>query len=236
MSIFEPVDVPCPACGTSNPISVVYSVNADRRPDLREAILDDSFQQQPCSACGEPLRVAPRFTYLDVARGQWILVLPVDDPEAWGELEQAARDAWARAFGDKAPPAARKLASKVTARVTLGWAGLREKLLCRAMGLDDATLELLKLAYIRGRDASKLSDATELRLVDHDGDTLVLAWITSATGAALELLRVPRAAADAIEAEAAEWQALRDALTAGPYVDFHRLLVAARGLPDAPTA
>ena len=40
MSLFESAKSPCPKCGTPHAFEVVASVNADRRPDLRAAILD----------------------------------------------------------------------------------------------------------------------------------------------------------------------------------------------------
>ena len=49
MSIFESTELACPACGAINAFEAVNSVNADRRADLRRAILDGSFQRQPGS-------------------------------------------------------------------------------------------------------------------------------------------------------------------------------------------
>jgi hypothetical protein len=43
MSMFESIAVACPACGTQVDFDAVQSVNADRRPDLRAAILAGTF-------------------------------------------------------------------------------------------------------------------------------------------------------------------------------------------------
>jgi CpXC protein len=48
MSKFETQTLTCPSCGEAVDFEAVASVNADRRPDLREAILDFSFQRQVC--------------------------------------------------------------------------------------------------------------------------------------------------------------------------------------------
>ena len=79
MSIFRTYELNCPACNTPVRFDLVMSVSADRRPDLREAILDGSFQRKVCPACATAFRPEPEFTYIDFARGQYIFVYPVDD-------------------------------------------------------------------------------------------------------------------------------------------------------------
>src|SRR5437879_9048961 len=77
MSMFQTMTVNCPECGTAVDFKAVISVNADRRSDLRAAIIDGSFQRQPCPKCGKDFRLDPELTYVDVGRGQWIAVFPV---------------------------------------------------------------------------------------------------------------------------------------------------------------
>src|SRR5678815_2165427 len=74
MSIFKTVELPCPTCATRVSLELVHSVNADRRPDLRQAVLDGTFQREQCPACGLAFRVEPEFTYIDVGRGQFVTV------------------------------------------------------------------------------------------------------------------------------------------------------------------
>ena len=70
MSIFRTMTVNCPHCGTAGGFNAVMSVNADRRPDLRTAILDGSFQRQPCPQCGKDFRLDPEMTYVALGQGQ----------------------------------------------------------------------------------------------------------------------------------------------------------------------
>jgi endogenous inhibitor of DNA gyrase (YacG/DUF329 family) len=49
---FRTETVNCPACATPVEFELVFSVNADRRPDLRDAIVAGTFQRQPCPSCG----------------------------------------------------------------------------------------------------------------------------------------------------------------------------------------
>src|SRR6185503_3119598 len=105
MSIFTPLTVSCPACNAKVEFRVVASVNADRRPDLRQAILDRTFQSEPCAKCGVAFRMPPEFTYFDMGRKQWILVKPAAEAVRWTELERQARATFDRAYGPAASKA-----------------------------------------------------------------------------------------------------------------------------------
>ena len=101
MSVFNTVAMACPACGTSVNFELVHSVNAARRPDLRAAILDRSFQRQACPTCGTLFRVAPTFTYLDVGRKQFLAVWPASEVTRWQEFEARSQSArWQRTRAD----------------------------------------------------------------------------------------------------------------------------------------
>ena len=65
MSIFKAMQLTCPVCRKAFDYEAVHSVNADRRPDLRAAILDGSFQQVDCPSCRARFRLDPSFNYLD---------------------------------------------------------------------------------------------------------------------------------------------------------------------------
>lgn len=225
MSVFKPVACDCPACGSAIRIDACDSVNGVRRPDLRRDILEDRFQRTRCSACRSEFRIDPAFTYLDVERGQWMLVRPAGDLPQWQRFEAQARAIHAEAFGADADAAARTIGARLTVRVTFGWPALREKLLCAAHGIDDVVLELLKLALLRQLGDLPLSDTVELRLVDAGAQLLRLAWLQAADGARVEQLEVPREMLAGLADEGADWQALRAELAAAPYVDWQRFVV-----------
>jgi hypothetical protein len=225
MSMFQSEKVSCPSCGNAVDFTVVYSVNADRRPDLREAIIDSSFQRQDCPECGKTFRLEPEMTYIHVAGKQWILCQPFSKIVAWNELEEQARSTFALAYGPTVSQGAQAIGRDLQVRITFGWAALREKLVCAQRGLDDVTLDLLKFALLRDLDDSPLADDTELRLVDIKEDQIVLAWIQAATEQFVETMEIPRELYDDIAADQAGWQDLRSELSAGPFVDLRRLLV-----------
>ena len=226
MSRFLTQSVSCPSCGETIGFDAVVSVNADRRPDLRAAILDGSFQRHACSKCNVSFRLDPEMSYLDVGRGQWIAAFPIAKLVQWKAVEEQARATFARAYGAQAPAAARAIGAGLRARLTFGWAALREKLLAGEHRLDDITLELVKVAMLRGLDQSPLGADTELRLVAVEGAELVMAWIQAVNEELVEGLRVPKSLYDQITAEPAGWQPLRDGLSAGLFVDMNRQLIA----------
>ncbi|MCI0682343.1 MAG: CpXC domain-containing protein [Gemmataceae bacterium] len=225
MSLFNPETVACPSCGAAVEFNAVFSLNADRRPDLRAAVLDGSFQRQPCPACNTEFRLDPEMTYLDVRRGQWIAVFPVANLDQWEELEARTLATFARAYGPKAPAAAREIGYGLKARLCFGWAALREKLVAFEHGFDDVILELTKAALVRGLDNSPVAIGTELRLAGVDGDQIAVAWLTSADEEVKEILRAPRSLYDEIAADrTGGWTALHATLSSGPFVDLNRLL------------
>lgn len=227
MSIFHPATMSCPSCGTDTTVQRTASVNADRRPDLRAAILDGSFQAEPCSKCGATLRLPPHLTLLHVRGAQWIMAEPVSLLAQWTQVEDEARATYAETFGDAAPPLARDIGKDLQVRLVFGWTALREKLIARDLGLDDVTLELLKIAVMRSVDGAPLSDETELRLTGGDEVSLDLVWVVAATERVLTGVTVPRILYDGIAADADAWAALRDQFAGKLLVDLRRLTVPA---------
>ena len=224
MSIFHPVTATCPHCGASTAVERSASVNADRRPDLREAMLDGSFQSEPCSSCGERMRLPPHLTFLDMNNGQWIMAEPADLLENWPAEEAEARDTYSRSFGDQAPPSGRALGEGLKSRLVFGWPALREKLLCSDLGLDDVTLELTKMAIIRSVDDAPLADETELRLVSGNAETLSFAWVVAETEERLATLPVPRSIYDDIAGDTEAWAPVREKFTDQLLVDLRRFI------------
>jgi len=225
MSLFESAKASCPKCGTLHQFEVVASVNADRRPDLRAAILDGSFQREQCAKCKTEFVAPPMLTYFEVSRGWWILAQPVGFDQKWKDVAEIARDSFDKAYGANAAAAAREIGAGLKVRVVFGWPALREKLLCGDLGLDDVELELLKMAIVRGSQDSPIGDDNELRLVGARGSELSLAWIVAATERSIATLDVPRSTYDEISADHGEWQAIREEIASEPFVDMNRLLL-----------
>lgn len=225
MSIFNTVEIPCPDCGTKVSFDLVHSVNADRRPDLRQAILDRNFQRETCPACGHAFRVDPEFTFLNLQRGEYIAVWPLSRLGQWQELEARSRAAFDKSFGAGAPPEARALGAKLKPRAVFGWAALSEKLIAGEAGIDDTTLELAKADLMSSAESVPVGTDQEMRLVAVVDDELKLGWITTASDELAELISVPRALLAEIEAEPAPWAELRADVAGTMFVDLQRSLL-----------
>jgi hypothetical protein len=231
MSLFKATTSSCPACNETITSELVHSVNAGRRPDLRDAIIAGTFQSVTCSKCGAVFRVQPEFNYLDVGRGLWLAAFPLEALGSWPEHERHARELFEKAYGRRAPAAAQYIGRGLKPRVTFGWAALREKIVAFDGGLDDVTLELCKLAMMRGLGQQPLADETELRLYGFDGPDFVMGWIISASERVVDMLQVPRSLYDEIAADRDGWQEIRSQLSEGPFVDLERLLVETVAVP-----
>jgi len=208
----------------------VHSLNADRRPDLREAILGSRFQRTSCPHCGAGFRLDCDFTILDVKRGQWIVAAPVAAITDWETQEAAARAMFGRAYGGEASDVAREIGAKLKPRITFGWPALREKLLVADLGLDDVALEAVKATVLRASASIPGRAVSELRLVATDKKDLVLAWQRSYDGAAGPVFSVPRALHDKVAAreEGDGWDAFRAGFEGSLFVDLKRDLTPKR--------
>jgi endogenous inhibitor of DNA gyrase (YacG/DUF329 family) len=235
MSLFRSTNVNCPNCGETVNMSGVGSVNADRRPDLRDAILKSKFQDTTCPHCQTNFRLAPEFNYLDVGRNQWIASMPAYRLRDWIEKEDEAKESFAISYGSKAPGVAREIGADLTVRLTFGWPALREKILAREHGIDDAVLECLKLETIRRVPSAPLAEGIEMRLFEVTDEILTFVWIDAATEEVIEALQVRRTLLDAIVENAEGWKAIRDQLTDGPFVDMQKLFMGQGRIPAAAT-
>lgn len=223
MSLFKTMVLACPACGTENDAEVVGSVNADRRPDFRDAILESRFQDTTCSNCATVFRNEPDFNYLDMGRGQWIAALPARAMIDYLAQEDRVTALFETSFGAKATPGAQEIGATLTPRLTFGWPGLREKLLTRELGLDDIALECMKTDLIRRLDNVPMAPGIELRLVRMVDGQMELVWINALSEQVIEGVTLKRDLYDAIVAAHEAWAPIRDVLADGPFVDMQKL-------------
>lgn len=226
MSLFRDTEIVCPVCTTKIDFKLVDSVNVDRRPDLRQAILDGSFQQIDCPSCKSVFRLDPQFNYLDVGRGQWLAAQPVTGAADWKAHEDAARELYALAYGERAEALAQEVGAMLKPRLVFGWPPLREKIVAAANGLDDIAIEACKATAMRNSADLPFSGDADLRLVDVKDDKLVFAWVNPADNTAGDMLALPRSLHDEIVAdEDGDWFDFKSDFDGALYVDLNRVLV-----------
>ena len=138
MAIFHPIQVSC-SCGRAFIAEAARSINIRRVPRVRDMILDGSFHQANCPACGSRLTVERPFYYSDPDRGAVFLIMPR------GERLHHRRDG--KRISAQEPAMALISAGRAITqmRVIYGMDELREKLIAQNAGIDDRHVELLKL-------------------------------------------------------------------------------------------
>ncbi|MCV2864952.1 CpXC domain-containing protein [Defluviimonas sp. WL0075] len=221
MSMFSTLPVACPNCGTENEMDIFQSVNADRRPDLKAAILDGRFQTKPCTSCATEFRPDPDFNYLDSAAGIWVSARPIAALGQWDAEIAKAADDFALAYGDRAGEAAREIGRNLKARLTFGWPAIREKILIADAGLDDVAIETVKLVILQTRSGNILQEGAELRLIDADDARLTFAWVSIGGGETLQSFAAQRELHDAVR-DGEDWAETRTGLSGDLFVDIQR--------------
>lgn len=223
MSTFVAATVTCPHCGHAHERQVATSVNAVRSPWLREAILDDSFQREPCEACDHEMVLVVPFLYVDFDRDILIGVYPLSHGGDWASLEREALVAFTTNVVESTSGFARRLSADVRVRTAFGLDALREKIMILEAGLDDAAIEAVKLQLLATRDdLCRDPDSPLLFLEMGSHDLRFAAELDDGSGRRRDTVRVGRHVYDAIAAGSAP--EIVAALRAGPYCDRNRLL------------
>ena len=223
MSLFQTITIECPVCETLADFDAAGSVNADRRPDLREDILENRFQTVACAECGEAMRLEPLFNYLDMEYGLWLAAYPAGRIADYLALEDEVQSLFDQSYGTEATPSAKEVGEGLRPRLTFGWAGTREKLFLRQQGLNDVSVEMMKLDLLRRLPDAPLRPGVELRLVDVLEETFGFVWIETATEEVLQEFEVNQALLREIEGNLEAWEAVRASLTSGIFVDMQKL-------------
>lgn len=241
MSLFVEMNLTCPQCAEVFSFDAVGSVNADRRPDLRQEILEGVFQIASCSACDHSFRLEPDFNYLDVGHGQWIAALPAR--KARDHLEAAAEKeaVFDLSYGAAAPAAAQAVGKDLTRRLVFGWPALREKLVLAELGFDDVLWEVAKLDLLRSLPEAPLAEGVELRLLGLSGATdpdavkadalLDLVWVRAESEEVLNHFQVSRDLYDGIADNPDPWVPVRAMLASGLFVDMQKLFMGEGAAP-----
>ena len=225
MSLFMTMNVTCPHCDETTTMEAVGSLNADRRADLRQQVLDGTFQQIACPKCQEIFRLAPEFSYLHVGKNQWIAAMPSTSMVDFREEESEASHSFSVAYGAEAPAASQLVGDSLKPRITFGWPALREKIFLADMDLEDDIVEIAKMELLRRLPQAPLNTEIELRLVGVDDALLTFLWINMNTEQVIEEIQVARSIYDQIAADPTPWVDLQKALNAGLFLDMKRLFM-----------
>ncbi|HEX7840333.1 MAG TPA: CpXC domain-containing protein [Kofleriaceae bacterium] len=227
MSQTQTHEVRC-RCGATVSVFCADSINAERHPHMRDAILSRTLHVFRCGACGGSLTVDKALLYVDLARRELYGVHPPSEWASEREHGEALIATWSSAVGDTAGAAARTLfdGDRFHVRLCYGLEELREKIALHDAGLRDLPLEALKAETLAGSDELRKLSVVALRLdgVRPGGDLVLLAERPTDPPTLLDLgLVVDRARYDALAA--LPWQDLLarfPGIAAGPHVSMLR--------------
>lgn len=223
MSLFRTTTITCPSCGTTMQIDESDSVNGDRRPDLRQAIIDRTFQVFPCPSCDKPVRMQPQFNYLETGANLWVAAFPGAMMPDYIAVEDTVTAIFDNIYGAGAMQSAREIGKTLDLRLTFGWPGLREKLVLRSAGLDDVAVEMMKLDLLRRLPEVTMGPGIELRVIEVTEDGLQCAWVQTDSEAVMRAFTANRALYDSVLDNPEGWAPIRADLTNGPFVDIQKL-------------
>src|SRR5574338_729335 len=133
-------------CGAKLSVLCADSVNAERHPHMRQAVLDRILHVFRCGACDVNVVVENRFWYIDLVRGQFYGVFPTAERANERACAEAVHEAFELALGSRAGATARAMfqPDRMHVRVCFDTEELREKLVVNGAVLLDLPLEILK--------------------------------------------------------------------------------------------
>lgn len=227
MSITAVREVVC-RCGAPVRVFVATSVNAERHPHMREAILRRTFHVFECGACHQPVGIDKEFLYVDLTRREFYGVFPLAAAADPAPCARKIAEAFDTALGPGAGEAVQPLADGMRVRVCFGVEELREKIVARSAGLTDLALEVLKADILAANPELAQLGVQTLRL-EGVGEDANLGLLLEQAGDPPRLLQdraltVERAAYDAFAAQ--PWQDLvarLPGIVSGPHVSLLRL-------------
>lgn len=139
----------CPNCGVEQEEKVFVSVNGARIKTAVQRIIEGTWGEVSCLACGQRYLADPPRLYSDLPGGIWLVRHPLERRGRFVELEAEADRIFSREFLERPPAVIREQAAAVRRRICFGRAQFVEKLLALWHGIDDRALECLKLGLSR---------------------------------------------------------------------------------------
>lgn len=216
-------------CGATVEVFCADSINAERHPHMRAALLDRTLHVFRCDACLVSIVVDKPLLYIDLSRRQMYAMHPVSEAAREREHGQQLIDTWSESVGDRAGEGPRTLfdGQRFHVRLCYGLEELREKLVSSDACVRDLPLEVLKAQVLAEHAELERLGVVALHLDGvTDSDKLVLvAEIADGTLADVSFV-IDRERYEALAAE--PWESLLarfPGIASGPRVSMTRWML-----------
>jgi hypothetical protein len=197
------VEVACPHCGHVQHARVWEGANASRFPALVEELLDGRFNAPVCAGCQRRFVIERELLWTQLDRGWYVSVYPRRDRERVAAIVPVVEKAFENAVA-VGPVAVQLALREVRRRLVFGYDELREKVLCIEAGLDDAELEMTKIALLqRFPEWCAQPGMTGLVLAALEPEVLVFRLVDAVDAEAT--VAVPRRYLEAVQEARSEW-------------------------------
>jgi CpXC protein len=221
MSTLRSADVICGACQHRFAAEIADSLNVERMPAARKAVLDRTLNGAACPSCMAWISVTQPVLYVDMPRGLWIYCLPAAERGDLAGREAEAIEAFADAFRrDRNAAIVQTWRDRLTMRLVFGYEQLREKVVCADAELDDVIVELLKEQVLLAVPAL-LARGARVTLEQASATTLTF-WTRADGEEELDVVEVARAAYEQLAARRELLAADNPALFERPHVQLER--------------
>jgi hypothetical protein len=219
-------------------MEVCESLNPERRPHLKAALLAGELHRFLCASCGRAGVVDAELLYFDFERRQILITFPFADLPRADACAARAAATFERVLVLQAPRVIRELAPRFLQRVCFGLEDLREKVLLADAGLADVALEELKCRILTVHPEFEQAGILTLRLTGFDPAGALLFVPELLPGSTPPdpplALAIDRSAYDDIAAlGSAEILRGRPGLASGPHVSLLRLGIPEQRSPPA---
>ncbi|HKE18149.1 MAG TPA: CpXC domain-containing protein [Kofleriaceae bacterium] len=219
--------IACPACGAAAELTLFRSLNGERVPAQVELLLDGTFEQHTCAACGHRFQPEHRMLYAHVPARVWVVMCPRVDRPRFAVLEHGVALLFAESAAG-APEVVSGMVAGARPRLVFGQHMLRESLRTVQAGIDPALLECAKLlAYRRRMPELVRHGPAELCCEGVEAGELRLAIHTLGDGRRAGELRAPEGLLDEAAAARDELAGRYPDLFSRPYVSATRYLFGA---------
>ncbi len=173
--------VTCAYCGNEEEMTLFDLIDLEEDPDLKERILQKDLQRFDCSNCGRYFFVANPLVYLDPEQRLVISVVPLPgagiDDEGVESLEDFPEDQaeeLIRQMQDALPDLSEEAKTEgYRLRIVSSYNALIEKIHVFDDGLEDAVIEVLKLALMTRSHAEDEGKVQALFYLHTDADLLL---------------------------------------------------------------